>query len=89
MYSGEYSSYFFWPAALYLAASPLSRHESNVGQAPSPHHYSWRFVAKSCSRVARRARGAQRTGSVICDGTCHVVLQTGTGAKKKGASPQQ
>jgi len=35
MYSSEYTSGFFWPAALHLAAPPSPRHEGNVGQAPS------------------------------------------------------
>ena len=36
-----------------------------------------------------RRREAQGTGSAVCGGACPVAPQTGTGAKKKGASPQQ
>jgi len=35
MYSSEYTSGFFRPAALHLAAPLSPRHEGNVGQAPS------------------------------------------------------
>jgi hypothetical protein len=38
---------------------------------------------------ARPARGGQRTGSVVFGNASPVAPQTGTGAKKKGASPQQ
>ena len=48
-----------------------------------------RFVAKSQSRVARPMSGGQGTGSDIRGGACPAVPQTGTGARKKGASPQQ
>ena len=37
----------------------------------------------------RRARGGQGTRSDVCGGACPTAPQTGTGAKKKGASPQQ
>src|SRR5712692_560099 len=37
----------------------------------------------------RPARGARGTGSAVCGSACPTSLQTGTGAKKKGASPQQ
>jgi hypothetical protein len=40
------------------------------------------------NRVERSARWAQGTGSDVCGGACPAP-QTGTGAKKKGASPQQ
>jgi len=43
-------------------------------------------VAKTLSRTARPARGAW-TGSVVCGGACP-ALMPGTGARKKGASPQ-
>ena len=46
------------------------------------------YEAKSLSRVARPARGGQGTGSAVCGGACPVP-RTGTGARKKGASPQQ
>jgi hypothetical protein len=35
MYSSEYTSGFFGPAASHLAAPPSPRYEGNVGQAPS------------------------------------------------------
>jgi hypothetical protein len=38
---------------------------------------------------ARRALGGQRTGSAVCGGAYPVAPQTGTGAEKKGADPQQ
>jgi hypothetical protein len=38
MYSSEYTSGFFRPAALHLAAPLSPRHEGNVGQAPSLAH---------------------------------------------------
>ena len=39
----------------------------------------------------RRETGARSlgTGSAVCGGACPAAPQTGTGAKKKGASPQQ
>ena len=46
-------------------------------------------MAKQSRRQARRARGGQGTGSDIFGGACPAPPQTGTGAKKKGASPQQ
>ena len=39
---------------------------------------------------SRDQRGAQGTGSAVFGGACPAALpQTGTGAKKKGAIPQQ
>ena len=40
---------------------------------------------------SRRETGArsQGTGSDVCGGACPAAPQMGTGAKKKGASPQQ
>jgi hypothetical protein len=52
-------------------------------------HYSREFVTKPPRRHARRACGAEGTGSAVCGGACPAAPQTGTGAKKKGASPQQ
>ena len=37
----------------------------------------------------RPARGGQGTGSAVFGGACPAAPQTGTGAKEKGASPQQ
>jgi len=39
----------------------------------------------------RRETGARSlgTGSAVCGGACPAAPQMGTGAKKKGASPQQ
>ena len=55
---------------------------------PNPHD-SREFVTKPPRRHARQARGGQGTGSAVFGGACPVALRTGTGAKKKGASPQQ
>ena len=44
---------------------------------------------KSLSRVVRPARGVEGTGSTVCGGACPAVHQTGTGATKNGATPQQ
>ncbi|TKB52576.1 MAG: hypothetical protein E8D50_12250 [Nitrospira sp.] len=52
-------------------------------------HYSREFVTKPPRRHARRARGAQGTGSAVCGGACPAARRTGTGTNKKGASPQQ
>jgi len=40
MYSSEYTSGFFGPAASHLATSPSPRHEGNIEQAPS-HILRW------------------------------------------------
>ncbi|MDZ4853904.1 MAG: hypothetical protein SGJ26_03420, partial [Nitrospirota bacterium] len=40
-YSSEYASGFSRPAASHLAAPPSSRHEGNVGQAPSKVESPW------------------------------------------------
>jgi hypothetical protein len=48
------------------------------------------FEGSSRKRAeARRALGGQRTGSAVCGGAYPAAPQTGTGAEKKGAGPQQ
>ena len=59
MYSSEYTSGFFWPAALHLAAPPSPRHEGNVGQAPSGREKWWR--AASATPLRRGLAGCEKT----------------------------
>ena len=45
-------------------------------------------MVKRHEAFSSQARGAQGTGSAVCGRACPAAPQTGTGAKKKGASPQ-